>query len=177
MVVIWGLRVIFPRCFDKIGPAEIGEHRIAGRRGMNQRQVQTIHQWQALGIDIGSACNSNRISTRRFGHLAPDSQRLIERTGQPHALGQSYAAARVSTILVRPGKGLPMDWKVLRPMITGRPMVKARKRLRSVFNRQIRRLLSPMTPLSATAATSTRGRVMPGKVQGGLRSISTGHLR
>ena len=37
----------------------------------------------------------------------------------------------VTTMLVRPGSGLPIDSKVLRPITTGLPMVSALKCLRS----------------------------------------------
>src|SRR3954447_10724345 len=59
----------------------------------------------------------------------------------------------------RPGSGFPMDWNVLRPMITGRPSVSSRKWRKSVFNRQINWLSRPITPFSAAATTMTTGKL------------------
>src|SRR5690606_12825918 len=60
--------------------------------------------------------------------------------------------SRESTILVRPGSGLSGRLsQVLRPMITGFPMVRALKFCRSVFSRQGRSPPRPITPLRSRA--------------------------
>src|SRR5258708_3908374 len=59
-------------------------------------------------------------------------------------------------MLRRPGNGLPMDSYVRRPMTTGLPIVRRRNRLRSLGKRQGIPPAVPMTPLRATAATTTR---------------------
>src|SRR4051812_37257783 len=53
----------------------------------------------------------------------------------------------------RPGSGLPMDSKVLRPMTTGLPSVMPLNRLRSSGRCHGSALSRPITPLSAAATT------------------------
>jgi hypothetical protein len=63
-------------------------------------------------------------------------------------------------MFVRPGSGLPMLSKVLRPMITGLPMVVRLKKAKSDGSRQGMAFPAPMTPFSATAAMMATGTVM-----------------
>ena len=64
----------------------------------------------------------------------------------------SKEPSRESTMLVRPTSGFfGRLSQVLRPMITGLPMVTARKLARSVFSRQGRPPSLPMTPFLARA--------------------------
>ena len=49
--------------------------------------------------------------------------------------GCDQAASRVTTIMRRPGSGAPIEAKVLRPITSGRPIVSALKRLRSLLIR------------------------------------------
>jgi hypothetical protein len=64
----------------------------------------------------------------------------------------SKEPSRESTILVRPTSGfLGRLSQVLRPMITGLPMVTARKLARSVLRRQGSLPSRPMTPFLARA--------------------------
>ena len=58
---------------------------------------------------------------------------------------------RVSTMLVRPGSGRPMDSNVVRPMITGQPSVTRLKYCRSARRCQGIWPPRPMAPLSDTA--------------------------
>jgi len=60
----------------------------------------------------------------------------IMRDMQMLLLIRKKARSRVTTTVSRPGNGLPIDWKVFRPMINGRPQVISRKRLRSLGARQ-----------------------------------------
>ena len=69
--------------------------------------------------------------------------------------------SRLTTMVVRPLSGLPIERKVLRPMMTGLPMVSARKCCMSDRSRHGSAFPLPMTPFSATAAM----RRMLGKVQ------------
>ena len=85
----------------------------------------------------------------------PVPRRVVCATCTP---SRRNAGSRVSTMVSRPGSGLPMDWNVLRPMISGRPSVSARKWRRSVFSRQISWLSRPITPFSAAATTMTMGK-------------------
>ena len=57
-------------------------------------------------------------------------------------------------MLVRPASGLPMDSKVLRPINTGLPMVRARKCFISAGKRHGRRFWIPMTRPFPMAAMS-----------------------
>src|SRR5258707_427169 len=59
-------------------------------------------------------------------------------------------------MLSRPGRALPMDSWVLRPMINGWPMVSRLKNARSAGRRHGSPLVWPMTPLRATATTKDR---------------------
>jgi hypothetical protein len=60
---------------------------------------------------------------------------------------------RLITILLRPLRGVPIDSKVFRPMITACPIVSRRKRFKSSGNRQGMALLRPIVRLRANAAT------------------------
>jgi hypothetical protein len=66
------------------------------------------------------------------------------------------AVLRVTMMLRRPGRGRPMDSKVLRPMMTGQPRVVRLKNLRSSGRCHSRALSLPMAPLRATAAIRMR---------------------
>src|SRR5690606_6165586 len=84
-------------------------------------------------------------------------------------------------MLSRPGSGLPIPSQVLRPMITGLPMVTSRKYLRSEGMRHGTSPWAPMTPFSATATTreiSTAYRLSSGEFLhrgiGVLRAVPSG---
>src|SRR5690349_13086099 len=89
----------------------------------------------------------------------------LRRNASPHATaiadsmlgaattpGAENNAFRLTTILVRPLSGLPIERNVFRPITTGLPMVAARNICISDLSRQGKRPARPITPLSATAA-------------------------
>ena len=83
-----------------------------------------------------------------------------EKSSQTSAPFAWNEPSRVRTMLVRPGRGLRGRLShVLRPMITGLPMVVARKLARSVFSRQGRSPPRPMTPLRARAMGPAESRM------------------
>ncbi len=65
-------------------------------------------------------------------------QRLIASSSEPATSAPSAqkALSRVTTMFSRPGSGRPMLSQVLRPMMTGLPIVSALKRFRSLESRQ-----------------------------------------
>ena len=67
--------------------------------------------------------------------------------------GTAKSGSRLTTMLVRPLSGAPIDRKVLRPITTGLPMVTLRKCASSDLSRHGSRPSEPMTSLSATATT------------------------
>src|SRR5215475_4115559 len=73
------------------------------------------------------------------------------------APGAVKPRSRLTTMVVRPFSGCSSDWNVLRPMITGLPMVTWRKCCMSDLSRHGSRLSRPITPFSAIATMRTRG--------------------
>src|SRR6516225_3063810 len=77
----------------------------------------------------------------------------VARLGATTMPGAANARSRLTTMVVRPASGLPIDRKVLRPITTGLPMVTARKCAMSDLSRHGSPLSRPITPFSARAAT------------------------
>ena len=73
--------------------------------------------------------------------------------------GAPNPPSRLTTMVVRPGSGLPIERKVLRPITTGLPMVMARKCTMSDLSRHGSPLSRPITPFSASAATRVMGTI------------------
>src|ERR1019366_3316097 len=71
------------------------------------------------------------------------------------------AAERVRTIVVRFGSGLPMDWKVLRPMTMTWPVVIFLNHLKSSGRCHGMRLAAPITRLRDMAAMALNGFTLP----------------
>ena len=74
--------------------------------------------------------------------------------------GAANSGSRLTTMLVRPASGLPIDRKVLRPITTGLPIVSRRKCCISDRRRQGSRPPEPITPFFDTAtmiAVAIRG--------------------
>ena len=113
---------------------------------------ERVGQCHDLGIDIGAADDDDLV------HAAP--QRVAARRGEGRIeagrdddAGRGESGSRLTTMVVRPASGLPIERKVLRPMTTGLPMVTARKCCMSDLSRHGSALSRPITPFSATAAT------------------------
>ena len=127
--------------------------------GMHLREVDAVRP--AAGPGHRSPRRRRPRSRPRpcFGRQIGRPSQALRSRSAPHGRRRRQSpASRVSTTVSRPGSGLPIDWKVLRPMIIGLPQVRSRKRLRSVLSRHSSWLSWPMTPLSATAATRMSGR-------------------
>ena len=90
-----------------------------------------------------------------------DVERLIEEAIVSHLsvlreLGHAIPEPQteVTTIDVRPGSGRPIESHVRRPMMIGRPIVRALNRFKSAESRHGNCPPRPMTPFSETAAIS-----------------------
>src|SRR5271169_6519000 len=83
-------------------------------------------------------------------HAAARAASRLDATRIP---GAAKAGSRLTTMLVRPASGLPIERKVLRPIMTGLPIVIARKCCMSDLSRHGSALPRPITPFSDTAAT------------------------
>ena len=132
--------------------------RVARRFEVNLGDVEPVRDPDGLRVDFAAAGDED---LRRPDAVASTSAegrfvRECDAGMRPASIPGDDDGSR------GPGSGAPIDSKVLRPMISGLPIVSALKRLRSLDSRQGSALSAPIAPLRATAAMSeTMGALTP----------------
>ena len=145
-------RTVFPRDFVPCAAQCRFPGYVAFGRRMHARQVDPVCVRQGRFKKLGAADDKSLVYTSRHRSRASDGQRFFQRGRRANAGTCSQATLpRLKTIESRPSRGLPIASKVLRPMISGWPMVSFRKRRRSLPSRHGSLPWHPITPLSAIA--------------------------
>ncbi len=122
--------------------------------------VKSVGQRHGLPVNLGAAADHDLVRPVGLGDL-PAPARAPPRGCESRARRRADSPpAGVTTMLVRPGSGRPMLSNVLRPMISGLPIVIRLKCAKSDGSRHGIWLPLPITPFSATAAIMATATVM-----------------
>ena len=132
------------------------EARVAFRLERDLRYGEAVGAVDRLGVELASASDDDRVCPHCRCALGSERERRLQTVGDQPPVWRKLRS-RVRTMVSRPGSTRPIDWKVLRPMTSGLPIVSALNRLRSLDSRQRSLLSAPMTRLRATAATIQSG--------------------
>ena len=128
--------------------ADRREGDVAGRLGVDLGDLQPRSAGPTRPVDLSAAGHEDRSAPALSG-LPPRPRRGSARASTP---SPRHIRSRVTTIVVRPGSGRPIESYVFRPMISTWPMVRLLNRCQSSGIRQGMSSPAPITPLRATAA-------------------------
>ena len=124
--------------------------RVSLRLGVHERELEPVRERQRLLVDLH---RRRRRTPRRRSRPASCSAPVTSRARITSSASADQSGRRVTTTVVRPGNGRPIDSYVRRPITSTWPMVSALKRRRSSGRCHGSPPSTPITPLRATAAT------------------------